>query len=620
MKLRNLSAIVLLAVCISSPLAAAGKLTVDPNQTRSAVSEPTPTSEDVTQKVTYEARKKTVSSILADLSEITGVKLYAGYNNIDWQVRDRRMNIFANDIPLANLMNSIARVMKFKWSKSENNGVVSYRLYMDRKTLLGADRQRYIEEERLNKIEAEGRVKVLDGLTAASTMSDRDLEQLKNTDPQLYMQCKMGYQNLLPALFEQNPAAKQAWLSGDMLRLGSSDLSDEIRQSILNVLMARNTVVKELTGKGSDRPVSDSDSIDNTGIYINYAKEVTGYRGDSYIGDVYLHCIGKDGAYGMFKSPDNEYANANARRQIRMLDGMAVDPNQVEPKDVSKTDFGEPLIEHEDDPALDAMVKLDMDGSTFVDLLAALAKASGYTIVSDSFWSYSKYQYGKDVDKRLKDILYVIEHSRHNWQRQGSIIEFRDRDWFRKRASQIPEAWLEAWRKSLKDTGTLDIDQLGQISVLSHDQFSQNILIDEVLGNTHLPLSWIFFKSSDFIKAYICLSDAQKTVLYSENGLDLSGVMPAQYEIISRIFRGKASSVEDFGSDIRLQCKRESQGKMFKYTFTATAGKDQPSVKHVFLTPEYKPPVKKELTDEKPNAGQSQQSKQDSNESGVTQK
>ena len=138
------------------------------------------------QKVTYEAKRKTVVTILADLSATTGVTLRAGYNSQDWQVRDRKMNIFAKDIPLADLMNSIARVMKFKWSRSENDGVYSYRLYMDRKTLLDADAQKARMEERIQEKFSKKRQKLLDNLEKADSLSDEDLEKMKAEDPASY--------------------------------------------------------------------------------------------------------------------------------------------------------------------------------------------------------------------------------------------------------------------------------------------------------------------------------------------------------------------------------------------------------------------------------------------------
>ena len=53
------------------------------------------------RNITYEASHKSVKIILADLSKMTGVTLNAGQSSQDWQVRDRKMNIFAKDLPSA---------------------------------------------------------------------------------------------------------------------------------------------------------------------------------------------------------------------------------------------------------------------------------------------------------------------------------------------------------------------------------------------------------------------------------------------------------------------------------------------------------------------------------------
>ena len=107
---RILSAILFVIAFAAAPhtATAVGKITVDPNvpgaESPEDVSKP---DTRVAEKITYQARKKTVLAILTDLSELTGVTLKAGYNNKDWQVRDRKMNIFATDVPLAQVMNSI---------------------------------------------------------------------------------------------------------------------------------------------------------------------------------------------------------------------------------------------------------------------------------------------------------------------------------------------------------------------------------------------------------------------------------------------------------------------------------------------------------------------------------
>lgn len=614
---RYLIAVAVLILCLQLS-AAAEKLSVDPNAGRSKVVLQTPSSDDVTQKVTYEARRKTVVSILADLSQMTGVKLYAGYNNLDWQVRDRRMNIFAKDLPLASLMNAIADVMKFKWSKNDSDGVVSYRLYMDRQTLLGADRQRYLEEEKLNKIEIELRAKAIDDLTAASTMTPDELESLKADNPVLYMQCKIGMQNLLPALFEEVPAAKQAWLSGQMMSLGPNDLSIEARQLIIDVLTKKAQIDEEIDGKDRVGSIS-ANAVDKAGLYINYGKELTGYRGDKRLGDFFLFPTSKSGAYEFLSNPDNKSSRAKASAQIQAMDGTVVNTKSMDSVKEVPTDFGEPLFEHENDPVLDIKIKLKINknlseigqlnaytnGSDYVDTLAALAEATEYSVVSDGFWCYSKPNIPSGVEMPLKDILGKIESGRHNWQKKGSVIEFRDRDWFRKRAVQIPDAWLEDWRKTLIDTGTLDIDKLNQIASLDDEQIRENIMPDEILGNTWLPLQWIIFKSRDQISSLACLSDAQRALLYSTDGLDFDSVFPSQSTIISKMFASKTKLSDS--SYIKLHGERRQRGKWFCYSITAASDEGQ-TVKWTFGTPVYSSPKKSAANGETPKDDQKQQS------------
>jgi hypothetical protein len=111
--------LMLIAACL--PVFAAGKVTVDPNASGAAVAKPDQDMETdarLARRVTLSESRKCVSTILDDLTKATGVVFKAGYNNNDWQVRDRKMCVFAKDVPLVQIMNSISHVMKFKWSRT----------------------------------------------------------------------------------------------------------------------------------------------------------------------------------------------------------------------------------------------------------------------------------------------------------------------------------------------------------------------------------------------------------------------------------------------------------------------------------------------------------------------
>lgn len=595
-----LVALALLAVITSAE--AAEVITVDPN-TPEALAEKVNVHVDdarLDQKVTFEARRKSVLTILEDLSDLTGVTLRAGYNNQDWQVRDRKMNIFATDVPLRNLMESIARVMNFKWSRTNHSGTWSYRLYMDRKTLVAAERRRSLEEEQLSKLEAEQRSRLIDDFARAAAMSDADLEKLKDENPMLYMNAKVGWTALLPQVIAQVPEAEQAWSTGDMLTLKASNLPMEAQQAVRKTLDVMGGFLSK-SGVNSI-PADASDDLSKIHIVINMGLKQSGCRGDTIMGDVTLCWPGGANNTG-FIDPDSEIAKSIARDYMKVLDGQPITAQQhgemnsghLQAVQEQKTDFSEPLIEHEDDPVLDVKVKLNIEGDGFDDILAAVAKASGFSLVSDSFRINNIGPDVKDQEATIKSILDSISSIyRYNWQRQDSVIEFRDRDWFSKRAAQIPESWMDPWRKSLIDKGVLDFDQVTQVAMLSYEQIRENIIPDEVLGKT--DLASLIFHGGDFLKAYRCLDKSQQDAVFTSEGLDLRLLSPSQWAVMSRLFRGIPEAA-DPNVGIKLRGERVKQGTYYIYRFTAETSTGMLLFAWSFETPKYEPPKKDESED-----------------------
>ena len=239
-----------LLIFTSIDLFAYGKTTIDPNLSTKNIQLQTDTNNRLSQKVTYEAKRKTVSSILADLSDLTGITLKAGYNNEDWQVRDRRMNIFAKDVPLASLMSSIARVMKFMWIVNEKDGVKSYRLYMDRKTLLDADAQKARNDTRVQEQLAKGRQELLESFENPDSASKEDAE--KNS-------CNIS----LGTLCKEIPGLAEAVATGQEVGFSGSQLSLACKEAVLQIIQCieKNSKSEELTG-----------DIDSTAIRVNGAR------------------------------------------------------------------------------------------------------------------------------------------------------------------------------------------------------------------------------------------------------------------------------------------------------------------------------------------------------------
>ena len=587
--------LVLIALCFSEPVSAVGKSTIDPNAAKMSVAGQMISDMDIgtSRKVTYEARRKTVVSILAELSAMTGVTLKAGYNNEDWQVRDRRMNIFVKDVPLSNLMDSIARVMKFQWSKSERDGVVSYRLYMDRKTLLGAESKRLAEEAQVRKRQLDGRQRFLSALEAAAGMSEEEQEKLEAQSPYLYERAG-GPTRFLPRIFAELPLAKQAFLSGEDFTSDIGALSAELRQELVGEIgfkeRTSGTIGISALGAPSCTNMSVQRSGDSKPLVLPYVEtgmgvmrfELKGANGS---------CMGAR----KFVDPESDLPKLEAKYMDAVLHNGDYEKLAGEMTEVGKAlvvDMGDPLVEHSDDPELTAKVRMKMEGNEFANVLAALAGSSGFSVVSDSFdKSFWNLAFREDEIVIRAALDRVESVCRYNWDRHGSTLELNTRDWYRKRAAQVPEAWLEAWRKEFKSRGMMDMDGLSQMALLTPEQLGANVYGDDVLGQAHLG-QW---NDREFLRLYAALGKQQRAAILSEQGLALDSLAddgsPAVQGLLQRCSTTKGG--------LSLVGKRIKDGERIRYELhVVTSSGGDSGIGWTIWCPRYTPPV-----EEKPKEG-----------------
>lgn len=276
--------------------------------------------------------------------------------------------------------------------------------------------------------------------------------------------------------------------------------------------------------------------------------------------------------------------------------GMQYEMNSAAMLDMKKDDSGEPAIEHQGDESLDAKIKLKPKKNKLEEIEAALADASKFVVVSDSFGQSGMRLPGSlsEEETTIREALDKIADTRHyNWDKRNSVIELRDRNWYRKRMAQIPEARIKAWRDTLKKTGTLDIDDLTQITALNQEEFNVNIMSDDDFIRGNLP--GVYFGSRDVLKAYGTLSESRRSAVFSTDGLNLSALSPDEWRQFEKLItQRKPSYLEGEQDVITLRATRAQRGKLFDYTFTISSADDLPPIKWAFTTPEYKEPDKKQ--------------------------
>lgn len=537
----------------------------------------------LSQKVSFEAKRKTVCSILTNLSKTTKITFLAGWNNQDWQVRDRKMTIAVKDMPLSSLMQSIARVMKFKWTRREKDGSYYYRLYMDRKVVIEAERQEIENQRRFAAWRKDQREKVASDIEKSSGMSDADLQRMKEDNPYMYEFAKEGWSDWLAKLFSTVPQAKQAWINGEQFGISFAQLPEAMTDATVRM-------VDTLNGYWS-ASVALPEDMDQVSILLTPRGD-TGYS-RSYLG-IGCGITWPDNSTGGYANvgtalmnPEDEYTQSIARRAIAFVEQPDAAPSsdhKAKPREDET--YGDPVISHPDDPELLTKVKLKMDGNRLSDLQTGLAKTSQYQVVSDYFASLSDKIGLADGEHPIKDILSQFDKWSYNWEKVGSNIEFRDRHWFLRRSWEIPEARIEPWRQEALTSGTLDIDALAEIGDLSSVQVLANVQNDDVLGG-HYDLDVLISQNRELLDWYHHLDSSQKAQLFSKNGIDLRAGTVDQVSYAKKMLWLRPALLNDEENTIRMSATRTQQADLFHYVFTATSTNASKPMEWKFTTPKF---------------------------------
>ena len=547
----------------------AQKTTVDPN-----VGQAPKLSEDdiadgrLAQKVTYEAWHMPLKTILGELSEETGVTLNAGYSKNDWQVRDRRMNVYVKDVTLAQLMNSIARVMKFKWSKNDDLDPPTYRLYADRKLLGQLQAEATRLEAELKKEEIRRRKLTVEALADVADLSGNELENLREENPYLYVCASTGFAKAMTQMFADEPNLREAFIKGNKTAAIDANMLPPFTQQLCSEAARGCWPLDHVTQNRP--PLSDSfeEVFPNSQLFLTWMSSPSEYTQRKklfYFGNV---CgSAESGCFlGDFRYPYAEASKAWGNACLDAMEGKlpvgrrwsTVAPHYFPTEDEEANEIEpyfmyDPVVDHPDDPDLHKEITLtgsEEDYKAFKEqdkaaggrthmrlfyqlLLEAIADAAGMSVVSDSYNVLLPGRLSLSGKRELVTILdEFAEAQKCNWEKHGSILEFRRRDWFRRRASQIPDEWLKPWRDEIERNGILSLDSYARMVALTQEQIEENItsdpLLDQCIGD--------YRRVKGFCSFYAQLSDSQHKLILSETGLDVRLLSPAQWQLYSDMY------------------------------------------------------------------------------------
>jgi|GEM_PF-1208547 len=584
----------------------------------------------LTQKIDYEAWHTPVKTILADLSKKTGVELHAGYSKQDWQVRDRRMNIYLKGVSLGELMDSISRVMKFKWTQKEEKTSSIYTLNLDRKLL---SKMQAEADKRANELSQEvhkRRTEMLDSFAAVSKMSDTDLAKLKDTDPYLYMCASTGFAQLVTQLIGEFSGLKDMIVSGDHYAQIPYDSLSHSSQLLYSDVLREYEKYDKIQRKAESLPADLEKRLPGCAIQITPA--LPGYES---IQRTQLSTFGSIGSpihlddhtahhkVGWFYYPGSE--NASVRASLAMS-SLTMDKGSYESyqegmdklydvagsanKDIDYYFMYDPILDYPFDPDLtkeinaqltdDMLKSIDAATKTIGDmayprlsyqmLQKTIADAAKLNIVSDSY-AVVLGDYKPEPKAKISKVLEnLCRGCLCNYEKHGSTIELRRRDWFRRRASQIPDELVEEWRNEIKQNNILSLDTYAQMVTLTREQIEENISSDALLDKS-IGIFWERRDTEGLMRFYLQLNPWQRKLLFSEDGLDTSMLNKEQRQYFKEMFQYGLRTAwwecKDFGNTdnqalIKASTKTAAINEMevikdtggIQYTFDVTVDMD----------------------------------------------
>lgn len=592
---------------ISIGMCYAQKTTVDPNTLAPKVVESDGVDARLSQKITYEVWHKPLKTILAELSEKTGVTFKAGVNEKDWQVRDRTMNIYVKDVTLRQLINSIARTMKFKWSKNENAVPVTYRLYADRIMLAKLQAEASRLQDEFRKEELKRRTRTVDELANIADLSGEKLEALRKDNPYLYQCASTGFAKAMTQVFADEPGLRQAFINGNNSIAVDVNHFSSSTQYLLTEAVRKcwplDSVTQDVPPIGDDF----EEDISKGSLALDWiARPLTGNK-LFYFGPMCIHTPKGGHFLGDLRDPYSESSKAWGNACLSAVERnlppgknwsqVAPDYFPVEAEQRKENEpylMFDPVAEHPDDPALHKEVNLVISDETMKSIaeearksgyrtivrlyyqmiLKAIVEAADLSIVSDSYSSTLCYNLQLPEKGELIVVLdKITEAYKTNWEKQGSILEFRRRDWFKMRASQLPDEWLQPWREEVEKNGILTLDSYADMVSLTEDQIEENInsdsLLGQVVGDTR--------RARPFCRFYAQLNDSQRKSVLSGSGLDMRLLKPMQWQYYSDIYeygwQSRWNSAEFINPDrgtVAIRGVDESKGGgSGNYRFTA---------------------------------------------------
>ncbi|MGQ9456164.1 MAG: hypothetical protein ACUVRS_01535 [Armatimonadota bacterium] len=488
------------------------------------------------QPIDFAADGVRIAEVLAKISKLAGVTLVAGVDDNDWMVYDRKVVVYVKNTKLGKLMRELATVLRFRWKRIGNGPQWEYQLWQDQYQRAEEESLRASTEDAEKKRLREKRENILADIANLISLAQAESSSLKSTDPWRYVLATEPLGRELVNFINSCPDVRDALIQGYETTFPVATLPSAIRDTVRNLAKSYDSLLRSI---GASEDHSDLVSeIDRLQITINprsQPEQQVSFLAQSILGQIRI--TGSTNHLDIpIIDPSSQIARALGTAIVSLKSGVAKDEvaRQLQSDLISTTKSEEKKSPDRDitsDPALRRRIILYSvpTVTTYQAALQLLAEKTGFNIVSDYFISRPVSIEGGE--KTIGEYLEMIRNLfGANWEKSGDTIRFRDKEWFRKRAWEVPQVWIDYWIARGDMNDGLQFQDLVQIARLRDEQIDNTIMLNPTLVNLGAGDA---ARNRYILRFYSLLSDEQRTALTTTQ-LEATTLNDEQWETLRK--------------------------------------------------------------------------------------
>ncbi|HET6456865.1 MAG TPA: hypothetical protein VFI02_20900 [Armatimonadota bacterium] len=509
------------------------------------------------QPVTTESTGKRLYSVVDEISKATGVTIRCGNDSKDWRVRDIPVAVCTHELPLGVLLQSLADCTHLYLTREEGADGVSYQIWGNE------EHQKYVDEY-MKQARAHRLAMAAWGWDVAAQLKDVPLTAF-SLSPLCRDRVRSATSPVGRALSQLvvalGPSVRDKVLAGEELRLDPKSTPKPLRGPVAAFRKASlQAEYERRRSRSPDRqnikPPSEKD-LEESPVVV------------SFHGAVMIYTV----------SPYNAAPSLPHGDIAECVEGRDFPPRPQRPEVPGIEREGVKLLRSPGSrmPALNAKVNLKKpEGKaslTYVDVLAAVSKASGLSVICEDFvghrrqWQTPDSLFGKDMDIRQVFGQLSFQLPMY-WDEEHQLVMACDDLWPERHANLAPEELLNHLIARLNGNG-VDLEDMAAVAHLTYDQRTEWLVRSPYMESLKpsprpmIPLP----EEVSVLLWYDSLSAQDKAELHTQTGLPLSRFDP---QVLRTVFDAAvnqflANPEETSGCSVRIAKQTEADGLHSRY-------------------------------------------------------